>query len=351
MSSIGETKEFNKNIKSSIGQEQERKSSSVASRVKTALIALPILFIMLYFQFLYSVLMLIVIYITHSEFHIMQQNILEKLINDYYAEITWKTLMSSPLSTYIFMLCPIILYMFKNSELFACIIPLSLLEIYRIKNFILIHRVLNTNEASFNFGRKEVANEEIENFNINYKMPNPIKTAILKEHLDDSKTSLKEEIKPQLDFNKSKGFFGFFNRLVKSTGTLSTVDVRKFENKDKSKNDENNILNKNSLNKSKNVPTASVGNQIISSSMFNCCLIIIMLDFLFFFVFIYPVCLGISVHNSPHGFTSLLMVVVIAYQCDNGALVTGNNFGKTPFGSPVTPTKTVEGVYGGIVWG
>jgi hypothetical protein len=349
MNSNSELEKLNKNKKNQI--EIERKPSSLASRIKTAIICLPILFMMLYFKFLYTILMLLVIYFGHSEFHDLQKNILSKLINDYYSEILWLTLMSSPLPTLFFMLCPIILYLFKNSELFAFIIPLSVLFIHRIKNFMILHRVLNTSEASFTSrsGNDEGkvfynSDEMIRKLSQNDKMPNPIRTALIKEHLDDSK-HLKDEIKSHLEYNKAKGIFGFLNKLVKNT--LSNV-----EKKEKIKNDENNQYQYSQQNKIPNKENSSnIVNQVVSTSMFNCCLIIIMLDVIYFIFYVYAVCLGISVHNFEHAFIWLLMVVVIAYQCDNGALFVGKYFGKRPFGNPITPSKTVEGVYGGIIWG
>ena len=88
-----------------------------------------------------------------------------------------------------------------------------------------------------------------------------------------------------------------------------------------------------------------------SMKVFNSCFIIIMLDVIYFFMYAYPLCLGISILNFKNGFVHLLMVVVIAYQSDNGALFAGNKFGKIQFGYPVTPNKTLEGVWGAIILG
>lgn len=347
--------------------ELERKPSSLASRIKTALICLPILFMMLYFKFLYTILMLLVIYFGHSEFHELQKNILSRLINDYYSEILWLTLMSSPLPTLFLMLCPIILYLFKNSELFAFIVPLSILLMHRMKNFMILHRVLNTSEPNYsasnkggdNKTSKTISNNEemINKILLNDRMPNPIRTALIKEHLDDSKFVKKEEdAKSNLDNNKAKGIFGLVNKLVKNA--ISNFDKKEklkseenFENLPSQNSSENKKQNKENYTSNTNTKSPNVVNQVVSISMFNCCLIIMMLDIIYFFIYVYPVCLGILVHNFDHAFVSLLLVVVIAYQCDNGALFSGKYFGKRPFGNPVTPTKTVEGVYGGIVWG
>jgi hypothetical protein len=104
------------------------------------------------------------------------------------------------------------------------------------------------------------------------------------------------------------------------------------------------------INMSKSVNKNNI-TQNISVKMFNSCLVIIMLDLLYFFIYVLPLCFGISLHTYKEGFTYLFLLVLIAYQCDNGALFVGTKFGRTPFGSPVTPSKTIEGVYGGIILG
>lgn len=82
--------------------------------------------------------------------------------------------------------------------------------------------------------------------------------------------------------------------------------------------------------------------------MFNACLIIIELDFIFIFIYAIPLCYGISLHHLNLGFEYISLTVIIAYTCDAGALFSGMKFGKNNFGAPITPTKTFEGLYGGI---
>ena len=84
--------------------------------------------------------------------------------------------------------------------------------------------------------------------------------------------------------------------------------------------------------------------------MFNACLIIIELDFIFIFIYAIPLCYGISLHHLGVGFEYVSLTVMIAYTCDAGALFSGMKFGKKNFGAPITPTKTIEGLYGGIAF-
>jgi hypothetical protein len=263
--------------------------------------------------------MILVVYFSHIEFHKIQETILRKIIKDYYAEITWKTLMSFPLTTFIFMICPTILYLFDDKEIFAFIIPIVILEINRIHNFILIHRILNTKEIKLSEINYKVTTEK-EKFNIE-KMPNPVLTALKKDHYEEKIT------------NEAGNENGLLKKLlgVNSHSALKSL---------------NDVTTKKEKHE-KNKP-----NETVSASMFNCCLLIIMLDLIFFSIYIYPVCLGISIHKkSQNGFLYVLSIVIIAFQCDNGALLFGKLFGKNPFGHPVTPSKTKEGIYGGIFLG
>jgi hypothetical protein len=90
--------------------------------LKTALIAIPILVSFLYFKFLYTLLMIVVIYITHSEYYDISNNIMKNFISDYYGNITYKTLISFSMTKYIFMICPLILYFLPSSEVFAAMV-------------------------------------------------------------------------------------------------------------------------------------------------------------------------------------------------------------------------------------
>jgi len=104
-------------------------------------------------------------------------------------------------------------------------------------------------------------------------------------------------------------------------------------------------------NKNKTPKESNDLNTARSMKVFNCCFIIIMLDVIYFFIYVYPLCLGISILSFKNGFVHLLLVVVISYQSDNGALFAGNKFGRIQFGYPVTPNKTIEGVWGAIILG
>jgi hypothetical protein len=307
----------------------DNRSKDIDSRLKTALIALPILFCFLYFKTLYFILMLLVTKLSHGEFVTIQNKILSLTFKDYYAEINYKTLVSSALTSIIFMLCPIILFFFKNSELFACILPLFILQLHRFNSFIAIYRVLKTNETNFKY-QFYTQNEDSNPFTTVKKLENPIKTAIQQSlTLRDKQIAWKNE-NPRDEFLNKIGMNKAKSASIEKKEEIETKSD-KAEKEDRAekeyKTDESCLL------------------------MFNSCLFIIMSDFVFFFLYIYPVCLGISVHNGDHGFVNLLMVVIIAYQCDNGALFVGRKFGRKPFGSPVTPSKTEEGIYGAVLSG
>jgi hypothetical protein len=295
----------------------DNKSKEIDSRVKTALIVLPILFCFLYFKTLYFILMLLVTYLSHAEFNTIQNKILNAIFKDYYADINYKTLLSSGLTSIIFMSCPIILYFFKHAELFASILPLLILELHRLNSFIAIYRVLKTNETNFKY-QFYTQNEDSNPYNAVKKLENPLKTAIHQSLTMRDKQIVSKDDNPRQDF---------LDKIGLNKSKSASIDKKKIQEEIENKPDESSLL------------------------MFNSCLFIIMSDLVFFFLYIYPVCLGLSVHNGDHGFVNLLMVVIIAYQCDNGALFVGRKFGKNPFGYPVTPNKTVEGVYGAVVFG
>ena len=123
-----------------------KKKSSLISRIKTAIVVLPILFSMFYYSFLYLILMLIVIYISHKEFYVIETHILKQLFTDQFSDSTSSTLISSPLQTYIILLLPLLIYTFPNSEPFSCAIVLFLLTLYRLSSFINIYMLNNTKD-------------------------------------------------------------------------------------------------------------------------------------------------------------------------------------------------------------
>lgn len=293
------------------------KSKELDSRLKTALIILPILFCFLYFKTLYYILMLAIIKLGYSEYEFFINRILGNIFKEYYSEINYKTLLSSSLSWIIFMLCPSILYFFNNSILFASLIPIFIQQLHRLSNFISIFRVLKMNQTNF----KYMFNTPTENkdpFSVVEKITNPLKTA---------SSNLSHSIKNK-EINKSENVRETFLKLLPQKLKTEENDTpRTIEKLNENKMDNSSLL------------------------MFISCFVIIMSDLLFFFVYIFPLCFGILLHNSEHGFIYLLTVVVIAYQCDNGALLFGRILGKHNFGSPVTPSKTIEGVYGAIFSG
>ncbi len=92
------------------------------TRLKTAMIAIPILVSFLYYKFLYTILMIVVIYITHNEYYVISNNIMKNFISDYYGNITYKTLISFSMTKYILMICPLTLYFLPNGEIFAAMV-------------------------------------------------------------------------------------------------------------------------------------------------------------------------------------------------------------------------------------
>jgi hypothetical protein len=123
------------------------------------------------------------------------------------------------------------------------------------------------------------------------------------------------------------------------------------QEKEKPKKEKN--LGPNGIESTPKSPTTPNTNNaaFISLKMFNSSLVVILLDYMYFCLYALPLCVGIDFFRFKEAFIYLLMVVVIAYQCDNGALFFGNNFGKHKFGVPITPSKTKEGVYGGLLTG
>ena len=87
------------------------------------------------------------------------------------------------------------------------------------------------------------------------------------------------------------------------------------------------------------------------TKLFNSTLLILALDLLFLFVIIFPICSIIDLYKLKNGFIYVFQIIIIAYQCDNGALLFGKLFGKRKFGHPITPTKTYEGIFGAFFLG
>ena len=108
-----------KNGENEIKNNSTTKKSSLGSRLKTAIIVLPILFTMFLYPFFYLILMILVIYFSHKEFYIISTHIVKNLFSDQFSDSTASTLLSSTLQTYIILLLPILNYKYKDSELFV----------------------------------------------------------------------------------------------------------------------------------------------------------------------------------------------------------------------------------------
>jgi hypothetical protein len=87
-----------------------------------------------------------------------------------------------------------------------------------------------------------------------------------------------------------------------------------------------------------------------SKDMFITCLVYMIFDYLYFFAYLLPLTMAISLYDLDSGFTYSCLSVVIAYLSDGGGLFIGNAFGKNNFGAPITPSKTREGLYGSITF-
>ena len=294
-------------MKQSPQPEIPKKKQSITSRIKTAIVVLPILFSMFYFSFLYLILMFIVIYVSHKEYYVIESNIMKNLFTDQFSDSTSSTLISSPLQTYIILLLPCLIYIFPNSESCSCTLILSLLIIYRLTSFISIYMLNNIKD----FEMDKQLLESTSGANVP-KMKNPMPKG------DNSESSLSRQKSNGGNIREQSKTFTPTNQPTQHNSTLTSL--------------------KNSFNK-----------QYITNKMLSSCLIVIALDFIFIFTYALPLCYGISLHHLNVGFTYVSFVVVIAYSCDIGALFTGISIGKTQFGAPITPSKTWEGVYGGIL--
>ena len=65
-----------------------KQKSSLLSRIKTALVVLPVLFAMFYYSFLYLILMFIVIYIAHKEYYVIETHIAKQHYTDQLSDRT-----------------------------------------------------------------------------------------------------------------------------------------------------------------------------------------------------------------------------------------------------------------------
>jgi CDP-diglyceride synthetase len=326
-----------KNGENEIKNNSTTKKSSLGSRLKTAIIVLPILFTMFLYPFFYLILMILVIYFSHKEFYIISTHIVKNLFSDQFSDSTASTLLSSTLQTYIILLLPILNYKYKDSELFVTFFVLILLLLHRITSFINIYMLNNTKdfESQDNFQVEKEFKEAInENGIKKLKNPMPVQPNIyekMNKYTNIMKTNLENNKNLSLQMNQKETNFKIQSNAL----------------------NENNQIEENSKFTRKSTITSfknSHTKQYITEKMFNACLIIIELDFIFIFIYAIPLCYGISLHHLGVGFEYVSLTVMIAYTCDAGALFSGMKFGKKNFGAPITPTKTIEGLYGGIVF-
>ena len=325
-----------KNEENGIKSNASIKKSSLASRLRTAAIVLPILFALLTYPFLYFILTILVIYVSYKEYCNISAHIFKNIFSDQFSDSTVSALLSSSLQAYIILLLPILNYGYKDSELFVTFFVLMLLLILRISNFINIYRLYNTkgfdNQNNFQIG-KEFKEPIIENENKNgikkIKNPNPLTLNMLEKM--NKNLNLK---KTNLENAKS-----ISEQLFQKDNISKETSANREENYSKS-------TKKRTITSFKNSQTK----QYITEKMFNACLITIELDFIFVFIYAVPICYGISLHHKGVGLEYITLTVMIAYTCDAGALFSGMKFGKTNFGAPITPTKTIEGIYGGITF-
>jgi len=94
-----------------------------------------------------------------------------------------------------------------------------------------------------------------------------------------------------------------------------------------------------------------INNKLNYFRFLNFSLYLLALDLLFLFMINFPICSMIELYKTDSGYTYVFQIFLIAYQCDNGALLFGKLFGKKYFGYPITPTKTYEGIFGAFFLG
>ena len=112
----------------------------------TQLLYFIIFFFCLFTQFSLTLLTSGLIYFTYSDKLSTVQNIMHNLFIDNYSEMTWKTLISSPLCNIIFMLTPLYFYKFSEMECLLMIVSIFLCYSFRLRDFILIFRYHNFNQ-------------------------------------------------------------------------------------------------------------------------------------------------------------------------------------------------------------
>lgn len=281
---------------------KEKKKNSMKSRVLTGLIALPILFSSLQFSLSYLILIIIVMYISYGEYYIIEQNLIKKIFSDQYSLSTSSTLLSSPIQKFIIFLIPVIAFLFKDSEIIAYYTSVVLMIIYRLLCLIKIYRINSNTEFDIQIEQLEESSKE-------FKMKNPM--------------NLKYE-------NEN------YNSSIKKNQT------KKEDKTEKKINDKKDEANSNIKHIDKNY---------ITEKMMTSTLIVIAMDLVYISFYAYPITFGVSMHHIGLGYFYISYLIAVSYFIDTGALIVGVKFGKHNFGDPITPSKTWEGIYGGIIFG
>lgn len=111
------------------------------------------------------------------------------------------------------------------------------------------------------------------------------------------------------------------------------------------------LIQNENVSKENKIEEIKIDNKLNYFRFLNFSLYLLALDLLFLFMITFPICSMIELYKSNSGFTYVFQIILIAYQCDNGALLLGKLFGKKKFGYPITPTKTYEGIFGAFFLG
>lgn len=230
------------------------------------------------------------------------------------------------------MICPLLLYAKDNNEIMACLIPISISTIYRINSFLFIHRILQQEEYLNGSDTDQTNTYKLEK---SAKIPNPIQSAINKLEANEKENLKEQSTDKSLSTIRRLGVLGKFDK-------LSNLAAQIFQ-----------IPEKKEVKTIKNTDTTKKGysnKNMISIKIFSACLIVIVLDLLFFFTSIFPISLGISVLQYKEGFSFLLTTLSIAYQCDHGAYLFEKNFGRHSNASLIRG-KTKQEISGALILG